>query len=648
MKKIILSLFLLSPIFLFSQATEANLLGHWEDNSLTPTSWLDGRYNDVWGAEINGVEYAIIGSTEGTHFLSLADPANPEEVAFIQGTATGPSLVHRDVKIYQHYAIAVADEGNSTLQIIDMSDLPNGVSVVYDSNELINQSHNIFIDEPNARLYAIGGNANGSSFRVRIISLENPADPEQLSTFPGGNITIPSTHDIYVKDHIGYINCGNNGFWVVDFTDPNEAVLLGTMTDYPQAGYNHSGWLSKDGKYYFLCDETHGSDVKVVDVSDFSDMNVVALMNAESTNNQIAHNAYVVGDLLYVSYYYDGLQVFDVSNPLEPQRLKYYDTFDGDSDGSYQGAWGIFVMSSGMALLSDMNNGFYVFDKIIGPTAYNITVDESEFTLCEGEGLSFNICVGYGFEEAVDLTNTGLPPGALIEYSENPATPGSIVEVSVFDLLGGTEMELEISGTDDVNTGTTAVDVAVVFAPEIPQLMEPANEATQVVVQPNFVWSDQNNMDAYLIEISSSLDDFSDNLIYTEEVSENSFATPAELAHLTSYFWRVSAENPCGYSISEIYTFETQELVNVKEVAGSQFQIFPNPVQTDLSIQFEKALNQNIQVEMLTATGQVLLSQNVGNGATNFTVEVVDLPKGMYFLRMKDETNVVARKVIVE
>ena len=41
----------------------------------------------------------------------------------------------------------VCDEGNSsTLQIIDISNLPNSVTTVYDSDSLFQKSHNIFID----------------------------------------------------------------------------------------------------------------------------------------------------------------------------------------------------------------------------------------------------------------------------------------------------------------------------------------------------------------------------------------------------------------------------------------------------------------------------------------------------------------------
>lgn len=71
-----------------------------------------------------------IDSTLGTHIFDVTDPVNSTEVAFIQGAATG--VIHRDYKDYQGYLYAVADEGPSTLQIIDLNSLPNSAPLVYD------------------------------------------------------------------------------------------------------------------------------------------------------------------------------------------------------------------------------------------------------------------------------------------------------------------------------------------------------------------------------------------------------------------------------------------------------------------------------------------------------------------------------------
>ena len=357
----------------FAQAQEANLLNTWFDNSLIPTNSYNGRYNDVWGYAQNGREYAIIGSTAGVHFFDVTIPEAMEhvEAAFVPGVAQGGQLVHRDFKNFENYLYVVADEGQSTLQIVDMSTLPDHTEIVYSSNEFMRRAHNVYIDTTTAHLYACGVTTLSGGVSLRILSLDNPEQPQLLGTYPNGTLNLPYVHDAYVRNDTAYLNCGSSGFWVVDFTDPNTPQVLGTMTDYTQSGYNHSGWLDLEGHYYYLGDETHAKDIKTVDVSDLTDIKVINTFNAESPEEKtIPHNILMRDHYLYVSYYYDGLQVFDVSDPLNPKRIAYYDTFAEPNNGSYQGAWGVYPnLPSGLVLLSDMQNGLFVFDKISGTSA---------------------------------------------------------------------------------------------------------------------------------------------------------------------------------------------------------------------------------------------------------------------------------------
>ena len=115
---------------LCAQAQELSLLGRWESELSLPATVYGNRYNEVWGMALDGREYAIVGSTLGTHIVEVTDPALPVEVAFVPGASQGSHLIHRDYHNYGCYLYAVADEGSaSTLQIIDMSTLPASATV---------------------------------------------------------------------------------------------------------------------------------------------------------------------------------------------------------------------------------------------------------------------------------------------------------------------------------------------------------------------------------------------------------------------------------------------------------------------------------------------------------------------------------------
>ncbi|MBL0043616.1 MAG: hypothetical protein IPP33_04110 [Flavobacteriales bacterium] len=153
---------------------------------------------------------------------------------------------------------------------MDLHYLPDSVHVVYDSQSLLVRAHNIQVDTVNARLYTCGGTTQFSVYSL--------ADPEQPALLSNCEVDIPwwggavgYVHDCFVRDNIVWCN-DQDGMHVVDFTDVENPVLLGSLEDYPQAGYNHSSWMNDDGTLYAMADETHGSPLKLVDPSDLSDL----------------------------------------------------------------------------------------------------------------------------------------------------------------------------------------------------------------------------------------------------------------------------------------------------------------------------------------------------------------------------------------
>ena len=80
--------------------------------------------------------------------------------------------------------------------------------------------------------------------------------------------------------------------------------------------------------------------------------------------NWSAHNLFVKGDYLYISYYVYGLQILDISDPLNMIKVGHYDTFIEDSNTDmYSGAWGAFpYYNSNKIVISDRSTGLYVVE----------------------------------------------------------------------------------------------------------------------------------------------------------------------------------------------------------------------------------------------------------------------------------------------
>ncbi|MFT5185431.1 MAG: choice-of-anchor B domain-containing protein, partial [Flavobacteriales bacterium] len=353
---LLIALFVLSTSA--QESLNCSLLYQWQDDELPGSAIFDNTYNEIWGYSAEGREYAIIGSTMGTHIFDITEIGNAEEIHFFEGEVTGPNIIHRDFHDYSGYLYVVCDEGSSSLQVIDMNGLPETATMVYDSSEILIRSHNIFIDESNAMMYVCGGED-----QLRLVSLENPEAPVEVldcnDDIPEWQ-TVGYLHDIYVKDGIAYCNNGS-GLFIVDFSDLTNVQVLGSLTDYSESGYNHSGWLHESGQYYALADETHGMRIKLLDVSDPTDITEVSLFGSGINENSIAHNLIFEGDILHVSYYYDGYYAFDISDPENPETIAFYDTSEIAHGTSYKGAWGVYpLLSSGKILVSDMQEGLFV------------------------------------------------------------------------------------------------------------------------------------------------------------------------------------------------------------------------------------------------------------------------------------------------
>ena len=352
---------LLTVVMLQAQTPTLELVYNWSDPSMIPSFAFANAYNEVWGFVQDGKEYGVCGSSWGTHIFDLSDPAAIVQVDSVEGAFTGGGVIHRDYHDYGGYLYAVCDEGagTSTLQIIDLNHLPDSVSVVYDSHDLFTTSHNIFIDTSQARLYSFLTGLNPGFTSIAMYDLSDPELPTLISTYESGT----QVHDGYVENNIGYLNDGYNGrVLIMDFSNPINPSVIGSLESYPDRGYNHSGWLHENGETYAFADENHGFVMKVCDVSDPTDIEVVSTFNSEVDVMSIPHNLIFRGDLLFTAHYHDGLYVHDLSDPANPEYVTHYKTYQPTDHESYRGAWGVYpLLPSGLILVSDMQYGFFVF-----------------------------------------------------------------------------------------------------------------------------------------------------------------------------------------------------------------------------------------------------------------------------------------------
>jgi choice-of-anchor B domain-containing protein len=306
-----------------------------------------------------------MGVYEGVAVIRVADL---EVIDIISGPQQNDYWYHRDIKTYGHYAYITNEMygTNEGLMILDLQYLPDSVRFVgsYDISPDL-RSHNLSIDV--ATGFAYIEESNG----WLILDLADPENPVDV-----GIISAPG-HDIMVRNDTAYVAEGwGSIFSIWDVTSkahPQELVSIAS----PSNGYLHNIWPTEDGNYVLTTEETDNRTVKIWDISDLNNVNLVAEYLAP---NDLAHNVHVEGDYAFISHYTSGVAVLDIHDPTNPVEVAVYDTYVPNDDPQFAGCWGVYPhTSNGMVFTSNIEGYLNIFQ------FHDIETDVNEETALTGE-----------------------------------------------------------------------------------------------------------------------------------------------------------------------------------------------------------------------------------------------------------------------
>lgn len=330
---------------------------------------LHGAYNDVWGyVAPNGKEYALLGATTGLAVVDCTDPTNPIERGFFPWQNSS----WREIRSYRQY-VYVCTEAAGGFQIVDLTNADAPVSLGIFGASYFNNAHNLGVDVGAGKLYLVGCNTGTAVFDLAV----NPANPPFIG-YALGSGQSNYIHDICVENGYGYASMIYNGqlrIWNVAAGFPPTTI---SNTTTPNA-FTHNAWPNANHTILVTTDERAGSVIKLYDITNKAAPIPLGQFTANPVS--IPHNAYIVGNLCHVSWYTEGYQCVDISDPMNPRLVASYDTWPGAS-GGFNGAWGVYPFQpSGNVYISDMSTGLYIVrpqitDLAIGHTALTNTTNE--------------------------------------------------------------------------------------------------------------------------------------------------------------------------------------------------------------------------------------------------------------------------------
>ena len=217
---------------------------------------------------------------------------------------------------------------------------------------------------------------------------------------------------------------------------------------------------------------------------------------------------------------------------------------------------------------------------------FRMSVTNSPLAVCAPAPAVFNLDTvsDLGFTNAVTLSASGNPAGTSVSISPNPLTPGNAATVTV-DTTGAAASStgtVTIDGTATGSPGHTAtaqLSIAV-GTPAGPTLTAPVDGATGVnALNPiNLSWAAIAGATSYTVEVATDAA-FASIVASQSNLTQTNW-NASGLLPLTTYYWRVRANNTCGAGAnSAVFSFRTANVPGGCDETQSANLVFSDTVE---------------------------------------------------------------------
>ena len=221
---------------------------------------------------------------------------------------------------------------------------------------------------PTAHVYDLGMIVDGEAKDALAGEIPIPDDVPGRQDWVGYHDFFVGFHEESGQDR--FYGGGDGGYYVYDVTDLKNPQIVVTLTGIQALTWGHTFTPSPDGRYAVAETEVQYSPLRIFDLQPAlsgETSNISEPIGAWTANwKHLSHNHEVRWPFVFVSGYLDGLQVFTMMDPKNPETVAYYDTYLGapntDRYPMFNGAFGVDVRNAdGLIAVSDMSTGFWTF-----------------------------------------------------------------------------------------------------------------------------------------------------------------------------------------------------------------------------------------------------------------------------------------------
>ncbi len=354
-----------------------------------------------------------LGPTKGVDIISLEDPAAPEVIYQwrIEDAELHMPLGGMDTKYFKHegryYVIqsmqfAAGPDSDLGAVVLDVTGLPDPATVKevgrIRTPDTPGGFHNIFAYKhssgppllittsqgPYGNVYDLDAFLNGAEDHGFIGRIPWPSTAPDQTPFGA----MQGYHDFYAayepasgRDLL--YGAGFNGYYIYDISDPANPELATSIVGVMGVTLAHTLQATPDAKIGVGQTEYRYSPVRIYDLERglSGERRTINTELSAWTRNYKArsHNNEIRYPYVFVTSYKDGIDVFDITDPENPETVGWYDTYHGPEkaglatdlgfasgnpvgESDFNGAFGIDVRNyDGLIAVSDMETGLWVF-----------------------------------------------------------------------------------------------------------------------------------------------------------------------------------------------------------------------------------------------------------------------------------------------
>lgn len=201
--------------------------------------------------------------------------------------------------------------------------------------------------------------------------------------------------------------------------------------------------------------------------------------------------------------------------------------------------------SASQGSANSATDGTQAFDM---PPSYIVKPSTASLEVCQGVNAVYDIsvtsCAG---SSVATLSASGLPMGAIAIFSPNPVTvPNANSTLTISNLTVPGNYTITITATGSLGTSSETVNLRVINATlDPPALVVPIPGAVNVFTTPLFDWVAVVDAETSSIQVATDAG-FSNIVASANNLTATNYGLQTPLNSLTTYYWRVQAENACG------------------------------------------------------------------------------------------------------